>query len=463
MKDTVVRILDISLKNFKNVKKGSIKFKNYNNVKRDLPIEKGDIIGVYGQNGSGKTALVEALNIFKNCITGAKINKKAADLISVDESSFTMEIILYIESSLQKYLVNYEIEIRRDQNDNGVMVSKEKLSYSTYEEKWKTKVKLIEYSYDDSDLIKPQHRYKHLIKDKNSILRLSVAKELSRKMATSFLFSKETKEVFELDEAENHDLNTILKSIDHFGRFNLYVFTNEQLGIINMSQLQPFYFRLKENGSVISGGVKVKLFETSTIPDKVYYVIEKVIEQANIVLATIIPGLSLEIFVHDKQFLKENEAGVQIELISVRDQKKISLRNESDGIKKIISILSAIIAMYNQRNICLVVDELDSGVFEYLLGEILEVLGRGTQGQLIFTSHNLRALEKLDKESIVFTTANPMCRYIRLENVKSNNNLRDFYLRGISLGGQRETIYEETNTFEIEYAFKQAGRVSNEE
>ena len=77
--------------------------------------------------------------------------------------------------------------------------------------------------------------------------------------------------------------------------------------------------------------------------------------------------------------------------------------------------------------------------------------------------HNLRALEKLNKESIIFTTTNPKNRYIKLANVKSNNNLRDFYLRVISLGGQKEDVYEETNTYEINYAFRRAGRLLDEE
>ena len=50
-----------------------------------------------------------------------------------------------------------------------------------------------------------------------------------------------------------------------------------------------------------------------------------------------------------------------------------------------------------------------------------------------------------------------------MANVKSNNNLRDFYLRVISLGGQKEDVYEETNTYEINYAFRKAGRLLDEE
>lgn len=48
---------------------------------------------------------------------------------------------------------------------------------------------------------------------------------------------------------------------------------------------------------------------------------------------------------------------------------------------------------------------------------------------MIFTSHNLRLLETIDKGFMAFTTTNPKMRYIRLTNVKGTNKLCDFYYR----------------------------------
>ena len=42
--------------------------------------------------------------------------------------------------------------------------------------------------------------------------------------------------------------------------------------------------------------------------------------------------------------------------------------------------------------------------------------------------------------------------------VKQNNNLRDMYLRSILLGGQKEELYEETDTNQIARAFRRAGK-----
>ena len=58
------------------------------------------------------------------------------------------------------------------------------------------------------------------------------------------------------------------------------------------------------------------------------------------------------------------------------------------------------------------VDELDSGIYEYLLGECLEVMQDKAKGQLIFTSHNLRPLEILENDSLLYTTVNSENCYI---------------------------------------------------
>ena len=113
--------------------------------------------------------------------------------------------------------------------------------------------------------------------------------------------------------------------------------------------------------------------------------------------------------------------------------------------------------MYNNESICVVVDELDSGIYEFLLGEMLAVIEKGGKGQLIFTSHNLRPLELLNKDAIYFTTTNLKNRYIRFSNVKKNNNLRSLYIRSINLGGQKEELYNETDSDEIRRAFRMAG------
>lgn len=85
-----------------------------------------------------------------------------------------------------------------------------------------------------------------------------------------------------------------------------------------------------------------------------------------------------------------------------------------------------------------------------------------SKGQLIFTSHNLRAFEKLNIKNIICTTINPENRYIRLVGKEKNHNPRDFYIRTITIGGQQEELYDEADLQSIGYAFRRACKGDND-
>lgn len=115
--------------------------------------------------------------------------------------------------------------------------------------------------------------------------------------------------------------------------------------------------------------------------------------------------------------------------------------------------MTLLIDVYAKPSVCVAIDELDSGVFEFLLGELLQVLQEHGAGQLIFTAHNLRPLEVLNHGSLIITTTNPDRRYIKFHGSRAGNNLRSQYLRAVNLGGQPETVYEPTSKFDIDSAF----------
>ena len=106
----------------------------------------------------------------------------------------------------------------------------------------------------------------------------------------------------------------------------------------------------------------------------------------------IVPSIKLEITNIQEEILQSGNKGISFNIVSVRNEKIIPLEYESEGIKRIISIMSAIIAVYNDKSICLFVDEFDSGIFEYLLGELVKIIYESGKGQFVFTSHNLKSI-----------------------------------------------------------------------
>ena len=181
-------------------------------------------------------------------------------------------------------------------------------------------------------------------------------------------------------------------------------------------------------------------------------------------LYTIIPGLRIEIKEYGSQLMDNGEEGHKIELMSSREgMPSFPIRMESEGIIKIISILNALIQAFSDPSICLAIDELDAGIFEYILGELLQIFDESAKGQLIFTSHNLRVLERLDKKNIICSTINPSNRYIYLKGIEKNHNKRDFYIRSIVLGGQKERLYDNRELQDMNYAFKRAGSIEKDD
>ena len=460
MRNSIVRIQKIELKNFKNVEKGCIEFKS-NPKDEENYNPKAEIIGIYGQNGSGKTALVNACDFIKKIMEGKSLPLDTFNYINIFAKTASISVDFYIESKKIKYLVNYKIELEKN-DDNNVKISKEVISYSIKKQKWTNKVpSLCYYNSDAEQFLMPKSKFNEIIQqDNENLVNIKVAKKLAIEKNKSFLFSEDVKEILKKSLKDKEILN-IIDILTYFSRCNFFVIKNEHSGIISLDYLMPFSFRIEEDKKISSGDIAIVLNGPHYIDKSKYTLITKVVSQMNIVLSKIVPGLKVELHNYGTQIDENGKEMLKVELLSIKENFKFPIRYESEGIKKIISILSSLIAMYNNRSICMVVDELDSGIYEFLLGEILSVIEKGGKGQLIFTSHNLRPLEILNKDSIYFTTTNLKNRYIRFSNIKSHNNLRSLYIRSILLGGQKEELYNETDNDEIRRAFRLAGEKFN--
>ena len=469
MEKMVVRIQSAEINNFQNVEHGAFRFAC--NLKNDIFESSSDILGIYGQNGSGKTTFIHALSVLDALLSGKKLPQETVNYITKDKKNSHFSFEFSLTDSQNFYRVIYDFSITKREKDlweeeiesfNPVIVSYEKIRYSYLENgKWSKLRTLIDCNLIDEKVFKPDARLHDLTGGSSKILdELRVAKKLAVKQSTSFVFSKETQKQIK-ENCTIQSYKQILHSLYLFGRFNLYIIPNRDSGLITLNAALPFSFKMESDSAFSMGSILIRLDAPSCIPEEVYILVGKVIEVMNTVLCEIIPGLQVRLINMGKQIMQDGTEGISIEVVSIRNERKIPLRYESEGIKKIISILHMLIAMHNNPSMTLAIDELDSGIFEYLLGEILRVVKDSGKGQLVFTSHNLRPLEMLHKNSILFTTTNPVNRYIRLTNVQTNNNLRDLYYHDLILGGQKECIYEATNSFAIARALRMAG-ASNE-
>ncbi|WP_312426553.1 AAA family ATPase [Lacrimispora sp.] len=456
---TMVRISEIELKGFKNTQYGRIIMPSAGN--KDHFSKTADILGIYGQNGSGKTAVIEAMEFVQTLLMGRPLSREVVHYISKDMETCTITVKFIIRTDSKKNMAEYSVQLKSISKSEFEIAHEALCSAAWTGEKFESKKTLIDYGlHSDGPTFTPKYRLEDLIRenDENKV-NLSVAKKIARKDLVSFIFGPEGRGVFlSASEGASEDYAYIIQSLYQYAGMNLFVISNARAGAISMDFMIPFAFRLDLGERIAKGDLLIRLDEPSVISKEHFEMARKILHEMNVVLDAMIPGLSIGIYDFGEQLLERGEEGHRVELISKRGEITIPLKYESEGIIKIISVLNALMCVYNNASMCLIIDELDAGVYEYLLGELLSVFEKGAKGQLIFTSHNLRALEMINKSSIVFSTTNPSNRYIRLQNIKSNHNLRDMYLRSIVLGGQKEAIYEETDSVEIGRAFRRAGK-----
>ncbi len=459
MEGTIVRFKGITLKNIKNT--------NYGQVKMPA-CEKGDfqaeILGIYGQNGSGKTAVVDAFYMIQLILMGKKIPNECYHYIDVHKTQAEIEAEFTIEKGTDTlFEVTYAVTLGKKSSDS-IEIIEESISASGISagRKMKKQPFIVYKREDESYVFKPKARFQEVVAgDRKKKDTLAAAKKVAEINNCSYIFGETSFRILgnTMGNAFS-DYSFIIKSLNHYASMNLFVIRNSHSGVISADVLLPMEFLVTdaEDQTTARGDFVINLREPTILHEERYELLIKVVEEINIVLTTIIPDLTLGIYDYGTALQGNGSLGRKVDLVSKRGDMEIPIRYESEGIIKIVSILNALIRAYNNPGICLVVDELDAGIYEYLLGELLDIFSKGGKGQIIFTSHNLRPLEMLPSNSILFSTSNPANRYIRMQNIRGTNNLRDVYLRCITLGGQKESIYTETDSIRIARAFRKAGR-----
>lgn len=450
----IVRLESIKIEGIKNVEYGELSFEEYFNIQKGKFDELKSILGIYGQNGSGKTTVLETAKLLKIILSGEKLPKDIGQYINHDTQTARITSTYFVQSESFTQLITYSFDIERI--DNQFDIVKEKMTskeYSYEDNKWLKEIKLFEVENNEITLKKLFNQFSAV-----DYAGLKVAKEIE--IGSSFLFNKRNFNFIFKVEKNKVDLKLLetLKMLNIFAKQHLIVIENDLIGSIKLSSFMPINLYIADKETLSMGEIPIDLLNPNALPKEIFKYLKKAIDQIDIVLNAIVPTLNIKIINPKEQLLKNGEDGVTFEIVSIREGKPIPLKYESEGIKRIISVTSALIAVYNDPSICLMIDEFDSGIFEYLLGELVHIIHESAKGQFIFTSHNLRALEKLPYKSIILTTINPGNRYIRLKNIKPNNNIRDLYYTSILLGGQDEVLYNETKNYRIKRAFRSAGK-----
>lgn len=461
-----IRIKEVCVENLKNVKYGKIDL-------RESKDNHVSMLGLYGQNGSGKTTLIDALDILKFYLMGTEIKQDYANMITQGKEYSRLSYVFELNDDEKTYENQYSVNLSFSFRKKDI-----KIESNDIQDKYKGKETILEvfnevisFAYkskeenirentiidtSDSNTFKPESKYKEIFgNDKEIKEKVIIDKNHTNKSSKSYIFSDEFITLFN-SKCENNHYKFLINTLNSYGKSNLNVLYTASVDKVD-NQLMPMYLYNISDKKIMSGVLAIDLIRPSTAPEAIYKNVKNAFDQINIVLKQLIPNMQLKINELGKETNKNMIPCIIFELISERDGFSIPLRFESAGIRKIISTLSLLITVYNNPDMTVAIDEIDSGIFEYLLGEIMNIFSDGAKGQLIYTSHNLRALETINKDFTAFTTTDENNRYIHFKGIKANNNLRDYYFTDIVFGEQEVETYQKTNKYEIALALHNAG------
>lgn len=172
MSKLVVRIEEALIENFKNVKTGTLNFENKRKNYRS------SIVGLYGQNGSGKTALIDAIQLLKLSLSGKVISKKYVDYINVDADDSTLSFQFKLNKEDTEYHVWYQFSLKKvednletEENDLSssktnykIQIVDEVLSFSYITKETKLR-KSILIDTRTSEVFVPKSKYNELLEN----------------------------------------------------------------------------------------------------------------------------------------------------------------------------------------------------------------------------------------------------------------------------------------------------------
>ena len=419
-----VWLKEIQLRNFMNIRSGKISFNRDNRI-----------VGIYGPNGSGKTAVTKAVEVFSNLFSEHGFDGcECAKLITFGENKSTLKFCF---------------DLREDSNWKAA----EDPSY---------KFGRFEYSFsikrkrDKAFLSNETVSYKSA-SSSSLDFSLSVSRRTHRedlRYLTEFtrnLRPYEKSDFFPEVNATYEELNSKNRAFFSEDGFcsveNTSEYPYDTPSLSAVATIEDFSFFV-EKGIIFIGDDKISMlrgnlneeikrywnylsacYERMNCSDilkneKPFDAYKKEVKQVNDIVSHIMPDFSFEI--------EKDGADDSVKLFSVRNGKKTPLSSESYGIRKLY-YLCYCVGLF-EYDTFVVVDELDEGLHETLVAYILDFIQKKKKGLFLFTAHNLRPLQILDKRCIFFSTQNPQKRFTNMKNIKKTNSLKESYIRQLSVG-----------------------------
>ena len=440
----------VKAKNFKSLK--NINF-NLNKTKDKT----NKFISIYGENGSGKTNIVELFKLLQQLVmaraTDVAMNKVPKEFLKLQEE-MTEELPLYIGKIFQLYVdlneyrmldedeateVEYGFKIDNKEGFYYIKFDDEIIEEKLYYMAGKQRGYLFEIKKDNDSIIKNLNNNIFINEKYNEEL-FEIINKYWGKYSFLSLISFEVVEKNKDYISKNVSKN-IFDVINNFLSMTVHI---DKGGILRGGIIPDNLLKRKELNNIGIGTIKKEKLNE----------IEKYENILNIFFTQAYSDIK-----EVKYKIEEKEDKIHYELYFNKmiggKIKSIPSKLESDGTKRILEQFDTIIGSLLGETVIL--DEIDNGIHDVLMKNIIMSIKDEITGQLIITTHNTLLLELLPKECIYILSTdyngNKIINSIKEYGIKvqKNNNARDLYLKGI-FGGIPTTDYIDFE--EIKYALE---------
>ncbi len=274
MKERIVRLAALRLVNIKNVENGRIIMPNA--LHKRLAEKNAEVLGIYGQNGSGKTAVADTFYYLRKIMTGGHLEDDCAEYIDANFEQAEIEAEFIIYSGDIIYEAGYRIILHKA--DQGVEILQESLGFAKHSDGFRSnKTVFMDYRRSEKTTVfTPKKRFYEAVEgDKERKTDLMVAKKIAEKSKCSYIFGENSREIF-CREYENNfkDCSEIIKALYRFADKELIVIRSTHSGVILADVLLPVPFQMVGNGAARNGNFRFPLKEPAIIhaEQKIYWI-----------------------------------------------------------------------------------------------------------------------------------------------------------------------------------------------
>lgn len=455
----MIRLQRLVLDNMRNISHGVLDFD-------DLPAG-GSVTGIYGQNGSGKTTVIDAIGILRALLSGNMLPDTAGDAISVSTGLATLTATLLIGGKQKPSYLEYKVSLRRANPDSTrarVVSESVRIGDDLSRLGREALGHRMEDSETDGFVSTPVYVWRSIEAVTSVKTVVSRTADRAYMEGRSFLFSRcatledrpdaeflidwVVSRVREANGVSARSLTYINERFDEFVRLRKalcdYATNDVFVSTTRRGSYAAYAFIpiMEEDSAGRNTEFLFDLLQPNPLTPGQAKRLGQTVESFDRILPTLVPGLHVLLKIGTAPSGKDGEDRVTAELFSRRGDITVPFRCESEGIIRITALLGYLKHAYNDENALVAVDEFDSGVFELLLGDMLYQLADGCAGQLVFTAHNLRALEVLPNGCIRTTVTDPNNRFAIIPRKSSTNNQRRRYLTASELGWSGPDIYD---------------------